>query len=165
MYLEVVPINKSSFIKIKGKGETVEYALKMKRMPQEKIMTKLLEENKVDQKLIDDIAKIIAEFHAKAETNTSISQFGSLATIKTNWNENFDQTRNVVDKTISAASFKLISEKVGDFMNKNAAHFREKNCRGQNPRLPRRHPLGQHLPHRQSLHLRRNRIQREVQVL
>ena len=131
MYLEVVPINKSSFIKIKGKGETVEYALKMKRIPQEKIMTKLLEENKVDQKLIDDIAKIIAEFHAKAETNTSISQFGSLATIRTNWNENFDQTRNVVDKTISAASFKLISEKVGDFINKNAALFEKRIAEGK----------------------------------
>src|SRR3990170_8761518 len=48
MYLEVVPINKSNVIKIKGEGETVEYAVKMKRMPQDKIMSKLLEDNKVD---------------------------------------------------------------------------------------------------------------------
>ena len=36
MYLEVVPINRSNIIKMKGEGETVEYAVKMKRMPQEK---------------------------------------------------------------------------------------------------------------------------------
>ena len=50
IYLEVVPINKSNIIKISGKGETVEYALKMKRLPQERIMTVLLKENKVDKK-------------------------------------------------------------------------------------------------------------------
>jgi len=38
MYLEVVPINRSNVFKIKGEGETVEYAVKMKRMPQEKMM-------------------------------------------------------------------------------------------------------------------------------
>ncbi len=57
IYLEVVPINKSNIIKINGIGETVEYALKMKRLPQEKIMTVLLKENKVDNKTIDKIAK------------------------------------------------------------------------------------------------------------
>src|SRR5271157_4190968 len=41
MYLEVTPVNcKGKVIKISGEGETVEYALKMKRLPQEKIMSK-----------------------------------------------------------------------------------------------------------------------------
>src|SRR3990170_3662809 len=31
MYLEVVPINRSEIIKMKGEGETIEYAVKMKR--------------------------------------------------------------------------------------------------------------------------------------
>src|SRR5512136_784489 len=70
MYLEVVPINKAQTVKMKGEGETVEYAVKMKRLPQEKMLKKLLEENKVDSRLIDNIAKTIAEFHSKAETNS-----------------------------------------------------------------------------------------------
>ena len=69
VYLEVVPINKSKIIKINGNGETIEYALKMKRLPQEKIMTLLLKQNKVNKKTIDELAKIIAQFHSKAETN------------------------------------------------------------------------------------------------
>jgi len=126
MYLEVVPINRSNVIKIKGEGETVEYAVKMKRIPQEKMMNKLLEENKVDSKLIDRIAKIIAEFHSKAETNRKISEFGSLAIIETNWRENFDQTREFVDKTISMEDFKLILERMDDFMQKNASFFEKR---------------------------------------
>jgi aminoglycoside phosphotransferase family enzyme len=126
MYMEVVPINKSDAIKIKGEGETVEYAVKMKRMPQEKMMSKLLEENKVDDRLVDRIAKIIAEFHSKAETNSKISEFGSLAVIEANWKENFDQTEEYVGKTISMEEFKLIRERVEDFMKRNVSLFEKR---------------------------------------
>jgi aminoglycoside phosphotransferase family enzyme len=132
MYLSVTNINqKGKNIKINGEGETVEYALKMKRLPQEKIMTKLLEENKVDTKRIDQIANIIAEFHAKAETNKRISEIGSLATVKTNWDENFEQTRNVVDKTISEEEFDLVNVKVWAFMKNNKALFEKRTAEGK----------------------------------
>jgi aminoglycoside phosphotransferase family enzyme len=131
MYLKVVPINRSNVFKVKGKGRTVEYAVKMKRMPQEKIMTNLLEENKVDSKLIDEIAKIIAEFHSKAETNRRISEFGSLAILETNWNENFDQTREFVGKTISMKDFKLIRERIDDFMRRNVSFFEKRMAEGR----------------------------------
>ena len=131
MYLEVVPINRSNIIKIKGEGETVEYAVKMKRMPQERMMNQLLEENKVDNKLIDRIAKIIAEFHSKAETNMRISKFGSLAVIETNWKENFEQTREFVGKTTSMEDFKLISEGIEDFMRRNLSFFEKRMAEGR----------------------------------
>jgi aminoglycoside phosphotransferase family enzyme len=126
MYLEVVPINRSKVIKIKGEGEAVEYAVKMKRMPQEKMMSKLLEENKVSCRLVDRIAKIIADFHSKAETNRRISEFGSLAIIETNWEENFEQTWEFVGKTIYMKNFKLIRERIGDFMERNVSFLKKR---------------------------------------
>jgi aminoglycoside phosphotransferase family enzyme len=131
MYLEVVPINRSDIIKIKGKGETVEYAVKMKGMPQERMMSKLLEENKVDDRLIDQIAKIIAEFHSKAETNSRICEFGSLATIETNWKENFDQTQEFIGKTISEKDFNLVRQRINDFMRKNQPIFEMRMADGR----------------------------------
>ncbi len=128
MYLEVVRINKAAAIKIKGDGDTVEYAVKMKRIPQENIMTKLLEENKVNAAVVDRLAKTIADFHSKAETNNKISQFGSLATIETNWKENFEQTQAYFNKTIPKKDFTLISERIYDFM-KNRASFFEKRMK------------------------------------
>jgi aminoglycoside phosphotransferase family enzyme len=126
MYLEVVPINKSNVIKIKGEGEPVEYAVKMKRMPQEKMMSKLLEKNEVDFGLIDRMAKVIAEFHSKAETNKRISEFGSLEVIEANWKENFDQTEDYIGKTIPEEEFKLILERVEDFIKKNTSLFEKR---------------------------------------
>jgi aminoglycoside phosphotransferase family enzyme len=126
MYLEVVPINRSDVIKIKGEGETVEYAVKMKKMPQERMMNQLLEENKVDRKLVDRIAKILADFHSKAETNRRIKEFGSLATIDTNWKENFEQTRKFVSKTIPMKDFKLIRARTDDFLKRNVSFFEKR---------------------------------------
>jgi len=131
MYLEVVPINRLNVIKIKGEGETVEYAVKMKKMPQERMMNQLLEENKVDSKLVDRIAKIIADFHSKAETNEKISEFGSLAIIETNWDENFEQTREFVGKTISVRNFELICERSKDFMERNVSFFKRRIAEGR----------------------------------
>jgi aminoglycoside phosphotransferase family enzyme len=131
MYLEVVPINKADAIKIKGAGETVEYAVKMKRMPQEKMMSKLLEENKVDYRLVDRIANIIADFHSKAETNRRISEFGSLPVIETNWKENYDQTEEFIGKTISKEDFELIRNRVNNFMRKNASIFEKRVTEGR----------------------------------
>ncbi len=126
MYLEVVPVNRSDVIKMKGEGVTVEYALKMKRMPEETMMTKLLEEDKVDGELIGRIAKIIAEFHSKAKTNKRIGEFGSLPMIETNWKENYEQSQEFIGKTISLESYRLIRERIHDFMKRNAALFAER---------------------------------------
>ncbi len=131
MYLEVVPINKAYAIKIKGEGETVEYAVKMKQMPQEKMMSKLLEKNQVDDTLVDRIAKIISEFHSKAQTDSRISDFGSVETIETNWKENFEQTELYVGKTISFEDFKIIRERIEDFVTGNVSLFEKRMAEGR----------------------------------
>ena len=123
VYLEVVPINKLKNIKIKGNGETIEYALKMKRLPQQKIMTLLLKEGKVTNKTIDELAKIIAEFHSKAQTSSDINEYGSLKIVKTNWDENFAQTLKYINHTISRVDFEFIQSCINNFIEKNKLLF------------------------------------------
>lgn len=131
MYLEVVPINKSKDIRIKGEGKTIEYAVKMVRIPQDRIMATLLDENKVDEKIIDKIAEIIADFHAKAETNERINQFGSLTTINTNWKENFDQTKEYIGKTITKKQFNMSHDKIEHFMSAHKPLFEKRIAEGR----------------------------------
>ena len=123
IYLEVVPITKSNGIMVNGNGVTIEYALKMKRLPQERIMTLLLKEKKVDKKTIDKIARIVAEFHSKAQTSPEISEFGSLKIVKTNWDENFAQTKKYINQTVPKSEFQFIQTKINNFMEKNKSLF------------------------------------------
>lgn len=126
IYLEVVPLNQKNKIKIKGEGEIIEYALKMKRLPQERIMTILLKEGKVFKETIDDIAKVVSQFHLKAQTNLEISQFGTINIIKTNWNENFSQTAKYIDQTIPKVTFQFIQTGINTFIEKNKALFEDR---------------------------------------
>jgi len=137
MYLEVVPINKSTSIKIKGEGEPVEYAVKMKRMPQEKMMNTLLGEHKVGKDIVDKIARIIAEFHLKVDPNTRTREFKLDPIVEVNWEENFDQTVEFIGKTIPKRTFGIIRKRIEDFaklnlpvFKKRMAEGRVKNCHG-----------------------------------
>ncbi len=89
-------------------------------------MIKLLEQNQVNRKLIDQIAKIIADFHQHAETNDEISKVGSLPTVKINWHENFCQTKAVIGVTISQNDFEFIQKKIEEFMERNAPLFEKR---------------------------------------
>jgi aminoglycoside phosphotransferase family enzyme len=124
LYLEVDAITQADgSVKINGAGQTVEYALKMRRLPQEKIMTLLLKEGKIDKKTIDNIAKIVAEFHSKAQTSPEINEFGSLKIVKTNWDENFAQTTKYLNQIIPKSDFDFIQTKINSFMENNGALF------------------------------------------
>jgi uncharacterized protein len=127
IYLEVLPITKKSgVIRVGGKGEAVEYALKMKRLPQERIMTTLLKADKVDKKTIAAIAGIVARFHRKAHASPEIGEFGSLKIVKTNWDENFAQTEKYIDQTIPKHDFKFMQSKINGFMQDKQALFQER---------------------------------------
>mgnify|MGYP005845392259 CR=1 FL=1 len=131
IYLEVVPINKSATLKIKGAGETVEYALKMKRLPQECIMTKLLQEGKVDNKTIDQIAAIVAKFHSKAQTSAEITEIGGIKAVQFNWNENFSQTIKYQGQTLSKTDYDSMQTKIDNFMTKNKDLFESRMAEGR----------------------------------
>jgi aminoglycoside phosphotransferase family enzyme len=138
IYLDVLPITRlGNSIKIKGGGEIIEYTLKMKRLPQDRIMTQLLQENKVAPEVIDEIAKIVAAFHAKAKETPEINQFGSLKIVKTNWDENFQQTVKYIGQTIPKEEFDLIESKINKFfetqkplLNNRIVHGRIRDCHG-----------------------------------
>jgi aminoglycoside phosphotransferase family enzyme len=103
----------------------------MKRLPQEKIMTQLLKERKVDDKTIDEIAKVIARFHSNAQTGGEINQYGSLEVIKTNWDENFSQTQKYIDQTISGYTYKILQNSVNNFMESGEPLFEERIKNGK----------------------------------
>lgn len=132
MYLEVVPIYQlDDQIKIKGEGEIIEYAVKMRRIPDDTMMSGLFEQNQVDKDLIDKLAKIIVGFHANAETGELINKYGSLETVKFNWDENFDQTRSFIGRTITSQQFELIYKSIQTFMKENQSFFNSRIEKGR----------------------------------
>jgi aminoglycoside phosphotransferase family enzyme len=127
LYLGVVPINESGGnIKINGPGETVEYALKMRELPQSAIMSRLLEGGKVTAVHVAKIARILSKFHNEAGTGEGIDEYGALKQARANWVENFEQTRGLRGVLIDAGEFDFVETEILRFMEQNIALFDER---------------------------------------
>jgi len=132
IYLDVVPITAASDgLQVNGEGDAVDYAVKMLQLPQEKRMDLLLEDGKVDGDVIDKISKTLAEFHRAARTGEGIDKYGSMKTIKANWDQNFEQTRNLRGSLVPEDLFDSIESRVNGFIQKNSELFNERIDNGK----------------------------------
>ena len=131
-YLGIVPItrNKDSIV-LEGWGEAIEYAVKMRYLPQEVMMNVLLGKNQVSVEMVSRVAQRLAEFHQKAETSETISAFGGLDIITGNTEENFSQTIQYIGQTVSQEKYRHIKEYTSRFIEDNAFLFRQRIAGGK----------------------------------
>ncbi|RHY27555.1 hypothetical protein DYB32_006697 [Aphanomyces invadans] len=78
-------------------GEIVDWAVKMRRLPNDNTCLHLLTTGRLDATLLGLVAAKIAAFHTTARKNATIDEFGKPALIKQNIDENFTQTASHVD--------------------------------------------------------------------
>jgi len=132
LYLGIEPItlDEKDNLKLGGNGKVVEYAVVMKELPQEAMMSHLLAENKIGYGVIDKLAKETARFHKKARTSDEITKEGSLDSVRFNWEENFSQTENVRGVTISQEEFDYIKDRIQRFLAEKEDDFRKREQKG-----------------------------------
>ncbi len=127
VYLGVVQIRDSvNGATLLGNGEIIEYAVKMRRLPEDRMLEKLLKEDKVEDSDIRRIAAVIAEFHKNAERSAEIDRFGDIPVISSNWAENFRQVSDFIGVTINRRDFDIIENWVRSFITQNGDIFEER---------------------------------------
>ncbi|MDI6776108.1 MAG: AAA family ATPase [Syntrophales bacterium] len=127
-YLEVVGIGEDVGGNIVlGRGEhIVEYAVKMRKLPQERMLKKLLAAGEVDVSIMEAIARKLVDFHRNAATGDRINLTGGIETIRRNHDENFAQTKPYLEITIPEYQYRFIKSYADDFMDKKEALFRKR---------------------------------------
>lgn len=132
VYLGVVPVTRDGGrISLGGQGETIEYAVKMCRLPRDAMMDVLLTQDGVSLQMVARVAEKLAGFHQRAETSASIGAFGDIGTIIGNTEENFAQTRKYIGKTISRRKYQHIKAYTGRFIEASAALFHRRIAAGR----------------------------------
>ncbi len=127
IYLGVVPItDDGTSIEIQGKGAVVEYGVKMKRLPEESMMDGLLGRGMVTPDDMTRIASVLTPFYRRAPTGRRIDRYGTIAVIGLNCDENFNQTRPYIGKTISPQHFQSIKEFTENTFKTKAGLFEER---------------------------------------
>jgi len=76
-YLGVVGLTRddSGQIHVEGEGETIEYAVQMKRLPEHRMLNTLLEHGIIDNARLDAIVDLLVDFHARAASGPDITQY------------------------------------------------------------------------------------------
>jgi len=126
-YLAVVPITEENgAFHVGGQGEAKEYAVKMRQLPQERMLDRLLVRRQVTPEMVAKVAERLVSFHRTAETNPEVGAFGRLEAVRGNCDENFAQTERYIGISITAEEYREIKSYTIDFLEGNAALFDER---------------------------------------
>lgn len=106
VYLGVVPVTRSDErYYFERDGEPVEWAVKMRRLPDEATLQYRLQQDAVDVSVMRNLARRIAAFHAQAESGPRVAACGRFDVVAGNARENFEQSATQVGTTVSEAVF------------------------------------------------------------
>jgi len=97
LYLEVLPVTLvGEQYQMGGAGEPVEYVLKMHAFPQDALFSSLFEQGKLDEAHLEELGRVVAQYHAKTETNDYIKSFGEVPQVRAAIDENYQQTMKYI---------------------------------------------------------------------
>jgi len=113
-----------------GGGRVIDYAVKMKRLPEERMLSHLLERGEAGAGELAQIARIMADFHGRAARGAQIDACGSSAVIRGNWEENFRQAAPFQGETVPAADLTLIRDWVERFLGEHEELFQARIAGG-----------------------------------
>jgi len=125
IYLDVVTLYQGAdgLPTFHADGAIIEYAVKMRRMPQERMMSRLLEQSGVTEADIDAIAKKVALFHGEAARGDGIALFGTPEAIRSNWLENLRQTVPYCGRTLTEELHAQIAELALQRLEQDSSFF------------------------------------------
>ncbi len=92
LYLDVIAITGDSLHpEIGGNGPVIEYAVRMRRFPENGLLSQHVE--RITPELVDGLARQVADFHADIDQSEADSPWGSPARVFHSMQENFDTLR------------------------------------------------------------------------
>ncbi|HEY3307409.1 MAG TPA: AAA family ATPase [Desulfuromonadaceae bacterium] len=109
-----------------GNGPIIDFAVRMKRLPADRMLDRLLAKGEISATEIRQVAGVIADFHLKAVTAPAIAEYGQLDRIMFNWQENFEQMSGFEDSTLPAEEREYIRNWVSSFAGEQAGLFKER---------------------------------------
>lgn len=91
LYLAVVPICGSpESPRLADQGEPIEYAVKMKRFPQDTLLDRVLQRDELTVEHIDRLVRQIADFHGRVEVDVDGRSFGTPEAVRKPMEANFE---------------------------------------------------------------------------
>lgn len=91
-------------------GEIIEWAVHMVRLPDEQTLLHALNEERLTKEMLAEVAQMLVDFHKNARRGEKIDAFGREEVIRTNIDQNFEQTQSHVHVTVSEPVYRRVKE-------------------------------------------------------
>lgn len=133
LYLGVLPVcfDGRRFSLKAAAGEAVEFAVKMRRLPEARLMKNLFLSGSLTREDLERIARVLAGFHRAAERSPEIDRFGRPEAFKINTEENFEQVAPYVGLTIDREDLAAIRSWTEAFYRQHAPLFERRIREGR----------------------------------
>lgn len=106
VYLGVVPITEESgTLRFEGRGEPLEWAVKMRRLPDKASLLERVQRGEVDAGLAAAVGRRVAAFHAEAARSERIASFGRFDIVSGNILGNLRQVEPKLETTLSRTTY------------------------------------------------------------
>jgi len=97
IYLGLVEVNDENGKPVlDGAGAVIEYGVKMRRMPEERMMVKVIDRGELTSAHVEDLVEVLVPFYEQAERSEEIDDFGTAEAVSVNVLENFEQTQGFI---------------------------------------------------------------------
>ena len=103
----------------------------MKRLPQERMMDKLLAEGALEARHVERLARLVAAFHARAEAGVEIEKHGTRDAAGRLAIENFDQTEVFRGRFVDPRTHHLMRARTTQFLETRERLFRTRVAAGR----------------------------------
>lgn len=111
VYLAVLPISDSGEgWQLGSDAHPVEYTLVMRRLPERRMLSFLLERGLVTPQMMQSIAETLVPFHAQAATGGEIDASGDPRMIQRIWEENLADIQPFVGELLDGAAFETVRD-------------------------------------------------------
>jgi aminoglycoside phosphotransferase family enzyme/gluconate kinase len=131
LYMEVVAIGGSADAPQFGVLPAIEYAVKMRRFPDDALMDGRLRQGRVEPAHIDALASTVAIFHERAATVDAQMAFGNAATIRAAALQNFGQMRTLLKDAADLRQVATLEKATMREWEIRAAQFEERRSAGR----------------------------------
>lgn len=111
IYLGLVQVNEEGGRPVlDGAGPVIEYGVKMRRMPEERMMVRVIDRGELTSAHIENLVEVLVPFYERAERSEEIDGFGTAEAVSVNVLENFEQTAGFIGNgALSQEQFDAIS--------------------------------------------------------
>ncbi|MFZ0241459.1 MAG: AAA family ATPase [Desulfobacterales bacterium] len=132
VYLGVVPVTRDrDRFELAGAGGPVEYAVKMRQLPEAGTLARQLRNGRIDSVPIEALARHLAEFYAATAGSPEIDGYGSLSTIQRNCEENFTQVEEFLGKPLEERPFQIVRAATRSFLKRKKRLFEKRLAAGR----------------------------------